>query len=73
MEKSSHPETTKNFFQNVMNLEKWQSRGCPKADEFLKKYTIQKIDNMCAPEDHDELIEKGERFIDKFDFGVKKV
>ena len=55
------------------SLEKWQSRGCPKADEFLKKYTIQKIDNMCAPEDHDELIEKGERFIDKFDFGAKKV
>ena len=45
------------------SLEKWQSRGCPKAEEFLQKYTIQVMENMNAPEDHDELIEKGERFI----------
>ncbi len=46
-----------------ISLEKWQSRGCPKADEFLRKYTIQLMENMAKPEDHDELIEKGERFI----------
>jgi trimethylamine--corrinoid protein Co-methyltransferase len=46
-----------------ISLEKWQSKGCPKAEEFLQKHTIQIIENMSAPEDHDELIEKGERFI----------
>jgi trimethylamine--corrinoid protein Co-methyltransferase len=46
-----------------ISLEKWQRRGCPKADEFLRKYTIQLMENMAKPEDHDELIEKGERFI----------
>ena len=46
-----------------ISLEKWQRRGCPKADEFLRKYTLQLMENMAKPEDHDELIEKGERFI----------
>jgi trimethylamine--corrinoid protein Co-methyltransferase len=48
-----------------ISLEKWQSRGCPKADDFLRKYTIQLMENMGKPDDHDELIEKGERFIRK--------
>lgn len=48
-----------------IRLEKWQSRGCPKAEEFLRQYTAQIMENMSAPEDHDELIEKGERFIDQ--------
>lgn len=48
-----------------LSLEKWQSRGCPKADEYLRKHTVQIMENMSAPEDHDELIEKGEGFIDK--------
>jgi len=46
-----------------ISLEKWQSRGCPKADEFLRKYTTEIMEKMSAPQDHDELIEKGERFI----------
>ncbi len=55
------------------SLEKWQSKGCPKVDEFLRKYTVQILENMSAPEDHDELIEKGERFIHNLDFGAKNV
>jgi trimethylamine--corrinoid protein Co-methyltransferase len=46
-----------------ISLEKWQSRGCPKADDYLRKYTIQLMENTNTPEDHDALIEKGERFI----------
>ena len=46
-----------------IGLEKWQNRGCPKADEFLRNYTSQLMGDMSAPEDHDELIEKGEQFI----------
>ncbi len=52
-----------NVVWSHISLEKWQSRGCPKADEFLRKYTIRLMENMAKPEDHDELIEKGERFI----------
>lgn len=40
-----------------LSLEKWQSRGCPKADEFLRKHTIQLMENLGQPQDHDELIE----------------
>jgi trimethylamine--corrinoid protein Co-methyltransferase len=47
------------------SLEKWQSRGCPKAEEYLREYTVDKMENMAKPQDHDELIEKGERFIEK--------
>jgi len=46
-----------------ISLEKWQDRGCPKVDEFLRKYTIDLMENMAKPADHDELIDKGEQFI----------
>jgi trimethylamine--corrinoid protein Co-methyltransferase len=44
-------------------LKTWQSKGCPKADDFLRQHTIQLMNNLSRPKDHDELIEKGERFI----------
>ncbi len=46
-----------------LSLEKWQKRGCPKADQFLRDYTIKQLQSLEIPDDHDELIEKGERFI----------
>jgi trimethylamine--corrinoid protein Co-methyltransferase len=46
-----------------ISLEKWQSQGCPKAEEFLRKHTVQIMDAMRAPEDHDELMDRGEQFI----------
>ena len=45
------------------SLNKWQSKGCPKIDDILRDYTVQLMENMPAPEDHDEIIEKGEEFI----------
>ena len=48
-----------------LSLEKWQKRGCPKADDILRNYTIQCMGNLEIPDDHDELIEKGERFIEE--------
>jgi trimethylamine--corrinoid protein Co-methyltransferase len=54
-----------NLIWPQFTLEKWQSEGCPKADEYLRKYTIHQIEQMAKPQDHDELIEKGERFIAK--------
>jgi len=46
-----------------LSLEKWQSRGCPKAEEYLRKFTVYSMEQMAKPQDHDELIAKGERFI----------
>ena len=46
-----------------LSLDKWQKRGCPKADEILRNYTMQRMENLEKPEDHDELIENGERYI----------
>jgi trimethylamine--corrinoid protein Co-methyltransferase len=55
------------------SLEKWQDKGCPKADEYLRKFTIQKMEHMAKPEDHDELIKKGERFIHNLKIEAKTV
>jgi len=46
-----------------IGLEKWQNQGCPKAEEYLQKYTVRIMEDMKAPEDHDEIIAKGEEFI----------
>ena len=46
-----------------LSLEKWQQKGSPKADDILRNFTIQRMENLKAPEDHDELIDKGELFI----------
>ena len=46
-----------------ISLEKWQDRGCPTADEFLRKHTIELMETMAKPADHDALIDKGEQFI----------
>jgi trimethylamine--corrinoid protein Co-methyltransferase len=56
-----------------ISLEKWQGRGCPKADEYLRQFTVQKMEAMAKPQDHDEFIEKGERFIEKFASARKSV
>jgi trimethylamine:corrinoid methyltransferase-like protein len=44
-------------------FESWQAQGRPKAIEQLRCYTRQVLDSLRAPRDHDELIERGERFI----------
>ena len=54
-----------NLIWPLLSLEKWQSKGHPKADEFLRQHTIRLMDNLPQPADHDELIAKGERFIQK--------
>ena len=54
-----------------LSLEKWQDRGCPRAEDFLRSHTIQIMENMTGPDDHDELVEKGERFIQRHADGSK--
>ncbi len=44
-------------------LEAWQERGCPRADDALKRYTKRLISDLEPPRDHSELMAKGEAFI----------
>jgi trimethylamine--corrinoid protein Co-methyltransferase len=55
-----------------LSLDKWQKKGCPKADEVLRNFTMQRMENLEKPDDHDELIEKGERFIQSLGSTGKK-
>jgi trimethylamine--corrinoid protein Co-methyltransferase len=44
-------------------LEEWQAQGCPQAGEVLGRYTSQLVAELEAPEDHAELLARGEAFI----------
>ncbi|MCF8068663.1 MAG: trimethylamine methyltransferase family protein [Desulfobacterales bacterium] len=49
-----------------LSLEKWQQEARPcRGDDFLRKRTMELIDGLQAPQDHDMLIERGEAFISK--------
>jgi hypothetical protein len=46
-----------------LTLEQWQDQESPKADDLLRNYTCDLLASLEPPEDHDELIHKGERFL----------
>ena len=48
-----------------LTLDGWEAAGKPKADDILRQHTRELLDNLTAPDDHDELIAKGEEFINK--------
>jgi trimethylamine:corrinoid methyltransferase-like protein len=45
------------------SLDQWQNSGSPEAVELLRKRTVDILDQQKPPEDHDEIIEKGESYI----------
>lgn len=45
------------------SLEKWQARGSPEAGELLRRYTQQLLADLQSPEDHADLMARGESFI----------
>ena len=47
----------------TLTLEEWQARGCPHADGLLRDYTRRLIDELAPPEDHADLMARGEAFI----------
>ena len=49
-----------------LSLDNWQARGCPRTEDVLKEYTRQLIADSKPPENHPELVEKGEAFITHF-------
>ena len=46
-----------------LNLEKWQAKGAPRADNVLRKYTLKLMEECRPPQDHSGLLEQGEVFI----------
>jgi trimethylamine--corrinoid protein Co-methyltransferase len=44
-------------------IEAWSERGRPRADDRLRDHTQQMLGSLQAPEDHDDLIHRGEEFI----------
>jgi trimethylamine--corrinoid protein Co-methyltransferase len=45
------------------SMEKWMNAGQPHVQDRLREYTIELLKNLPAPEDHAELMAKGEEFI----------
>jgi len=45
------------------SMEKWQEKGAPRAGDVLRRYTRDLLDGLTGPEDHDEIMARGEGFI----------
>ena len=57
---------TMNFAGSIwpnLTFDQWRAKGRPKADDILRRYTCHLMDNLDAPEDHAELVSRGETFI----------
>jgi trimethylamine--corrinoid protein Co-methyltransferase len=48
----------------AMTLDQWQAKGSVSADAALRKHVREVIDGLEPPPDHDELMDRGNRFID---------
>ncbi len=54
------------YFQGVfprISLEKWEELNNPRMEQLLRDRTIELLSNQEPPEDHDEVIRKGEEFL----------
>jgi len=50
------------FFENL-SLEAWQARGSPRAIDRLRQYTRHLLQALDAPDDHDDLLGRGQAYI----------
>lgn len=48
-------------------MEKWLDAGQSHAQKWLKDYSIVFLKDLPGPEDHEELIRKGEEFIGEWE------
>jgi trimethylamine--corrinoid protein Co-methyltransferase len=51
------------IFDNL-GIDEWQARGRPRAEDLLKGYTRQLLEESMPPENHSELLAQGESFIE---------
>jgi hypothetical protein len=49
-----------------LSLDDWQKKGNPQADGLLHKHTRHLLDDLPIPDDHDDLIARGEMYIDNW-------
>ena len=47
----------------MLTLEKWQEKGAPQAGKILRERTLSIVEGLEPPEDHDDLLSRGEAFI----------
>ena len=67
----SSPSTLKNFRSGYYSspiyprwsMEKWQTEGQPDARQVLREKTQDMINNLSVPDDYEELVGKGEEYI----------
>jgi trimethylamine--corrinoid protein Co-methyltransferase len=48
----------------TLTLEEWLSRGSPKATDQVRRYTCQLLSSLDVPEDHADLMARGQVFVD---------
>ncbi len=56
------------FSSNIwpfLNLDKWTDQGKPTTEKILRDRTCELLDQPIRPEDHAELISKGEAYLDR--------
>lgn len=57
------------YFQSAVfpriSMEDWLAQGQPAAEERLRQYTAQVLQTAKPPEDHDDLMERGEAFLNR--------
>ncbi len=58
-----HSATYQSGFFDNLPLEAWQAQGCPRAIDRLRQYTRHLLDGLDAPNDHDDLLGRGQAFI----------
>ena len=46
-----------------ISLEKWEELGSPRIEDLLRERTIELLSNQEGPDDHDDLIARGEEFL----------
>jgi len=46
-----------------LSLEAWQGRGGPRAEDLLRRHTVELMASHAAPPDRDALVERGEAWI----------
>jgi trimethylamine--corrinoid protein Co-methyltransferase len=52
-----------------LTLEEWQEQGCPQAVDRLRQATCQLLDELSPPEDHADLMGRGEEFVQRVSKG----
>lgn len=53
----------------AMPLAQWQAKGSPATDRTLKQHVRRLFDEATPPSDHDALLDRGQRFIDRLKDG----